>query len=112
MDRDQFTIASATGVDVSLEIAGPGSRSYAFIVDWHIRVLLALAWFAAAALLALGHVLPKADDDLENVGFVFGTVLPPTFIYFFYHPILEVAMRGRTPGKRRRRARRDRERRC
>ena len=31
----------------------------------------------------------------------FGTVvLPALAIYFLYHPVLELAMRGRTPGKR------------
>ena len=36
MDNEQYTIPGMTGVDVSLPIAGPGSRSYAFIIDWHI----------------------------------------------------------------------------
>ena len=48
--------AGITGVDVSLPIAGPGSRSYAFIIDWHIRVVLALAWFVAAMLIEFGSL--------------------------------------------------------
>jgi len=43
MDRDEFTIASATGVEVTLDVAGAGSRSYAFVLDWHFRVILAFA---------------------------------------------------------------------
>src|SRR5690606_15820326 len=35
-------IPSVTGIDVELRIAGPGGRSYAFVIDWHIRVLVAL----------------------------------------------------------------------
>jgi hypothetical protein len=31
---------------------------------------------------------------------LFASVLPALAIYVFYHPVLEVAMRGRTPGKR------------
>jgi len=41
------TIQSATGVDVSLPIAGAGARSYAFIIDWHIRAVLALGLYLA-----------------------------------------------------------------
>ncbi len=37
-------IDSATGVDVRVPIAGPGARAYAFVIDWHIRLVLALAW--------------------------------------------------------------------
>jgi hypothetical protein len=35
------------GLDVSLRIAGPGSRGYALIVDWHIHVVPARARLAA-----------------------------------------------------------------
>src|SRR5579871_2632596 len=30
--------------DLTLPIAGPGTRAYAFVIDWHIRLLIALAW--------------------------------------------------------------------
>jgi uncharacterized RDD family membrane protein YckC len=99
-DREQFTISSATGVDVSLAVAGPGSRSYAFVIDWHVRLLLALAWLVCAGLLVSGHVfLTKAAKSLQTE-YMLVAVLPALAIYFLYHPVLEVAMRGRTPGKR------------
>jgi len=94
------TLQSITGVDVELRIAGPGSRSYAFVIDWHIRLLLALAWlFVALIIYHRGfNFFDRAGPD---TGWYFLTVvMPPTAIYFLYHPILEVAMRGRTPGKR------------
>ena len=47
----ELRIDSATGVDVSHAIVGPGGRAYAFVIDWHIRLILALAWYGAAALL-------------------------------------------------------------
>ena len=47
---DSLIVTTPTGVDVELAIAGPGSRAYAFIIDWHIRLLIAISWFAAAGL--------------------------------------------------------------
>ena len=44
MAADTLIVSSPTGVDVELAIAGPGSRAYAFLIDWHIRILLALTW--------------------------------------------------------------------
>jgi uncharacterized RDD family membrane protein YckC len=92
-------IDSVTGIDVSLPIAGPGARSFAFIIDWHIRVIVALAWFVVAALLHNGRWSLSAP--LTNDARWFATVvLPALTIYFLYHPVIELAMRGRTPGKR------------
>ncbi len=87
---DRLQIAGLTGVDVALEIAGPGTRSYAFLIDWQIRILVALGWFAANWLfIRRAHPLSAA------------ALVPALAVYFLYHPVLEVLMRGRTPGKRR-----------
>jgi uncharacterized RDD family membrane protein YckC len=99
MNDERLIISSTTGVDVALPIAGPGSRSYAFVVDWHFRLLLALAWYVCASLLVLGTVTPGADSK-PSAAYALGAVLPAFAIYFLYHPVLEVVMRGRTPGKR------------
>lgn len=100
MDSPSVTLQSVTGVDVELRIAGPGSRSYAFVIDWHIRLTLALGWFFGALMLfgGLGRLL----DDVPDPGlyFFFLVKVAPLAIYFLYHPVLEVAMHGRTPGKR------------
>ena len=94
-----LAVDSVTGVDVSLAVAGPGARSYAFIVDWHIRLILAFAWYAVGALLFNGSV-SLAAPAAPN-GRWFGLVLlPAAAIYFLYHYVLELVMRGRTPGKR------------
>src|SRR6266436_1102162 len=92
---EELNIRGLTGVDITLRIAGPGTRAYAFIIDWHIRLLVALAWVLAGLLigLAVGPAFKKTTFPLLFV-------LPALLIYFFYHPVLEVAMRGRTPGKR------------
>jgi uncharacterized RDD family membrane protein YckC len=101
VDREQLRISGLTGVDVALDIAGAGSRSYAFVIDWHIRLLLALAWFCGAWLVLriIGVALspPAATSRL----LVIVALVPAIGIYLLYHPVLEVLMRGRTPGKRR-----------
>lgn len=83
---------SVTGVDLTLAIAGPGTRSYAFVIDWHIRLLLACAWLLVAAV-AQVKITWRTHDGLLSV-------LPAAIIYFLYHPVVEVMMRGHTPGKR------------
>lgn len=96
MTADTLVVTSPTGVDVELAIAGPGSRAYAFLIDWHIRLLVALGWFAAGAFGIRELHLPGKS------GAAFGALvaLPALAIYFLYHPVLELVMRGRTPGKR------------
>ena len=98
--QDQLEIASATGVDLQLNVAGPGARSYAFVVDWHIRVLLALAWYIVANFAYVGSLQLMDPDSLEFSTYSFIVLFPPTLIYGLYHPVLELVTRGRTPGKR------------
>ena len=99
MNTPSITLKSVTGVDVELQLAGPGSRSYAFLIDWHIRVLFAVLWFLATA----GYFGLWTGGLASSGGaapFFEVSVLPTLIIYFFYHPILELIMRGRSPGKR------------
>jgi uncharacterized RDD family membrane protein YckC len=98
MNSPRITLQTVTGVDVELSIAGPGSRSYAFVADWHIRVLVALAWALVAHLIFTDGQLLSARPVGDGYGAWVG--LPPVLIYLLYHPVLEIAMRGRTPGKR------------
>ena len=101
MTAPQVTLQSITGVDVELRIAGAGSRSYAFVIDWHIRLVLALAWLIIASWLFTGQLLNfDSGDGSWNRNYLLAVWLPATVIYFGYHPILEIAMRGSTPGKR------------
>jgi uncharacterized RDD family membrane protein YckC len=94
-----LVVDSVTGIDVSLAVAGPGSRSYAFLIDWHIRLILAVAWYAFAALIFNGRISLAAPVAPSARWFAL-VVLPAAAIYFLYHCVLELAMRGRTPGKR------------
>ena len=82
----------------ALDIAGPGSRSYAFIIDWQYRALLALGWFCGAWLLVRVIAL-GSDVAIARLQWL-AALMPPLAIYLLYHPVLEVLMRGRTPGKR------------
>jgi len=99
---DALHLTTADGMDISLEVAGVGSRSYAFVADWHIRVLFVLAWFAAMLLFpddsGLESYFEWLDSSASWVAYV--VLLPPALVYFLYHPVLEILMRGRTPGKR------------
>jgi uncharacterized RDD family membrane protein YckC len=91
VNDEQLHITGLTGVELNLPIAGPGSRSYAFVIDWHIRVLLSLAWMLSVwALLRILNI--PAINSL--IGW------PALAIYLLYHPVLEILMQGRTPGKR------------
>jgi uncharacterized RDD family membrane protein YckC len=100
---DKLIVQAADAVEVELPVAGIGSRSYAFLIDWHIRFLLALAWLALVVVL-LG-VLSPAEDFFSPLlkagkGALYAALLPAAAIYFLYHPLLEIVMQGRTPGKR------------
>jgi uncharacterized RDD family membrane protein YckC len=99
MAAEELSVRGLTGVDMTLAVAGPGTRSYAFVIDWHIRLLLGLSWLLLGLIvrLWLPHALGPA---IRSPPFTFAVVLPATLIYFLYHPVLEIAMRGRTPGKR------------
>src|SRR5580704_16160442 len=97
--QEQLRIAGLTGVELTLSIAGPGSRSYAFIYDWCVRLLLAFAWIATAWLLLAGMNLLGVGSRWRGPFALLG-FWPGVLIYFLYHPVLELVMHGRTPGKR------------
>ncbi|VAW52386.1 hypothetical protein MNBD_GAMMA06-771 [hydrothermal vent metagenome] len=102
-----LTISSADALHYSLEIAGIGARAYAFVIDWHIRLLFALLWLYASITLipGIGSIQEFFSEDFDsttNSTVITTTIifLPAVIGYFFYHPILEILMHGRTPGKR------------
>jgi uncharacterized RDD family membrane protein YckC len=102
MSQPHITIQSITGVDVELRIAGAGSRSYAFIIDWHVRLVLAVAWWLGGSYLAAAGNLFELFNHEATSGKSYGwlVIAPAVAIYVLYHPLLELAMRGKTPGKR------------
>jgi uncharacterized RDD family membrane protein YckC len=96
IDNTDPTLATVEAVDVSLPLAGIGSRSYAFVIDWHIRLIAAAVWFFGVFLLAraLGSSASRGGD------YFLVALIPTVAIYFLYHPLLETLLRGSTPGKR------------
>ena len=97
--EDQLHIQSADALQLELPIAGLGSRSYAFIIDWHIRLVLALGWFFLIYAIYAGLLAPGAEDFFFNDAWRDLAVWPAVILYFLYHPIFEIMMKGRTPGK-------------
>lgn len=99
--EDTLQINTAGAVELDLPIAGIGGRAYAFVVDWHFRFIVAIAWFIAGAYF-FGLFAEGGTDSLKDSGeaFVYIVIIPCSIIYFLYHPVLEIAMKGRTPGKR------------
>mgnify|MGYP001826215312 FL=1 len=84
----------------SLEVAGVGARSYAFVLDWHIRLLVALVWIYLSAFLLYDlsvFATVFAGDPANTAALVI--FLPAMAVYFLYHPVLEIVMQGSTPGK-------------
>ncbi|HKX59362.1 MAG TPA: RDD family protein [Steroidobacteraceae bacterium] len=97
LDDARLRVDSVTGVPLELSVAGPGGRSFAFIIDFHIRVLAALTWYFGGMLL-----VPLVFDG-STYGpaiMLWALQVPAALIYLLYHPVLEIVMAGRTPGKR------------
>ncbi len=105
---EKISLESGQGLELQLTVAGIGARSFAFIIDWHIRFVLAFAWIMGFVLLSeIGKNWWGSEQGLfdESSDFSSGLValiiiLPPMVLYFLYHPILEILMNGQTPGKR------------
>jgi uncharacterized RDD family membrane protein YckC len=95
----ELSVESVTGIEVSLPLAGPGARSFAFIIDWHIRLVLALAWYVLATLL-YNRTLSLQPPAAYGQSWFAVVMVPPLAIYFLYHPVVETLLRGHTPGKR------------
>ncbi|MDA8348625.1 MAG: hypothetical protein M0038_07450, partial [Pseudomonadota bacterium] len=91
-----LTVRSLTGVEMTLPVAGPGMRSYAFLIDWQIRLLGALAVLLIVVLLRLVPGLPQP----LAAHLLTGGVIVALLIYFLYQPIAEIVTRGCTPGLR------------
>ncbi|MGE0383209.1 MAG: RDD family protein [Gammaproteobacteria bacterium] len=95
-EPDQLRIDTGQGIDIVVDIAGVGARSFAFIVDWHIRVLLAAAWpLAFYAAIWAGVALEIDSPSVAWIAFS-----PAAAVYLLYHPIVETWNGGHTPGKR------------
>ena len=97
----ELAIKLNDGLDLRLSIAGPGARAYAFLLDFKFRVLAALLWLGIG--MTIFHLLGR--DEFANIfeekqkPFLLTVGIPIMAIYFLYHPIFELLLGGRTPGK-------------
>jgi uncharacterized RDD family membrane protein YckC len=91
--QSAINVETGQGFEFELEIAGLGARAYAFTIDWHIRILVALLWVLATLLIINLF-------SLGNLWTLLLSTVPAAAFYFLYHPVLEVIMQGNTPGKR------------
>jgi len=98
MAEEELIVRGLTGVDIRVRIAGLGTRSFAFVTDWLLRTLLALGWLLIGALARLIPAVMAAR--LLGDGLMLAAAILAFATYFLYHPVLETAMRGRTPGLR------------
>jgi uncharacterized RDD family membrane protein YckC len=96
---EELTVRGLTGVDMTLAVAGPGTRSYAFVIDWHVRILGVLAWVMLGAMLRQ-TVSAASGGKLVSNPVMIAVMVGAGLTYFLYHPVLELIMRGQTPGKR------------
>lgn len=98
----QLKVDATEATEVSVDIAGLGARSLAFITDWHLRFTLALTWFLGSLYFFKElDVVDFSSGDFDFAGMPFlVTVGGASAIYLLYHPVLEIITRGRTPGKR------------
>lgn len=94
-----LVVESATGVELTLPVAGPGARCLAFLIDWLIRAILFAAWYAVAAAIYNRRWSLTAPMEPDASWFML-VVTPAASLYFLYHFILEIVMHGQTPGKR------------
>jgi uncharacterized RDD family membrane protein YckC len=98
----ELEITTPTGVDIRLRLAGPGARGYAFTVDFLIRLVVAAGvWIVANTLWpdTGGVRRGAASNSLESLHTIVNWLIPLA-LFFLYHPVLEWAGAGRTPGKR------------
>jgi uncharacterized membrane protein SpoIIM required for sporulation/uncharacterized RDD family membrane protein YckC len=94
-----LAVPSATGVDASIVLAGPGARAMAFMIDWLLRTALSMVYMLLASRVLLGNFSFAVGPDESTLWFLAG-VVPAAAIYFLYHVVVEPLMSGRTPGKR------------
>jgi uncharacterized RDD family membrane protein YckC len=96
--QPSIELKTATGIDINLPLAGVGSRSYAYIIDWHIRLGLCLVWLFASMGIMFQFDWEQISAREQSLLWVF---LVPSLVYTLYHPVVELVMQGNTPGKRR-----------
>jgi len=90
-----ITIITPANIDVEYQLAGIGSRTAAFIIDFTIQ-MASILLFVAALYGVDTHILPNPLSD----GTIVAIILVVSFvIHFGYFVVCELLMNGRTIGK-------------
>ncbi len=92
----RLTLETPEQVEVSFDLAGPGSRFCAVLIDMLIMGLLLFGMIAVFIILAMAGPI----EDPTGVGWMMAVAIVLfALIAFGYHLFFELVMRGRTPGK-------------
>lgn len=89
--EDRLTIRTPEGVELSLTLAGPGSRIAAALLDFLIQAIVIVVLIIA--------ILAAVDDDSVDLAIGLGVVVY-TVIFFGYPILFELLDGGRSIGKR------------
>ncbi len=96
-------LPNRTGIEARLRVAGPGARALGFTIDAAIRGTLAVLWYLGGAALhaRLGDGVWSIEAPFEpGAAWFIGVLLPAAALLLLYHPVLEYALEGVTPGRR------------
>jgi uncharacterized RDD family membrane protein YckC len=100
--NDNLEIETPELVDVSLELAGLGSRFVARLIDWIIKAIVLVVLFLVVVVVAvvINSVLSPQSDTVQTY---LATLLIAVAYAFFlgYDIYFEVRHNGQTPGKKR-----------
>jgi len=91
---ETLSLSTVDAVRLEMPVAGTGSRVLAYLIDWHIRVLIALTLILIAVLIRDFY-----DSDLAG-DLAICCYVAAGLVYVLYQPLLEIVMRGCSPGKR------------
>ncbi len=92
----RLTLETSEQVEVSFDLAGPGSRFCAVLIDMLVMGLLLLGMIAAFIILAIAAPI----ENPTGAGWMMAlAIVLFALIAFGYHLFFELVMRGRTPGK-------------
>ncbi len=103
----QYTLETPENVEVDFELAGPGSRFCAMLIDGLMMFLIIVLLLLLAVLANFGvwRMFPWVTTQQSETGnwlnWVNAILIFSAFVVLFgYYTIFELLMRGQTPGKR------------
>lgn len=100
----RYKLETTEHVELDFDLAGPGSRFCAWLIDALLKALLIVGLYFLLLMVFFGGLVGGLRGDMwvrEAGGWALALVIFALFaITMFYHVIFEWLMRGQTPGKR------------